>query len=74
MGDKQEPSIIVAIKTISKRTLNQKKKKKRNNDNFVLYDKDFLNKQLINYTSCAFSSTILICHSWNVLKILIDKK
>lgn len=60
MGDKQEPSIIVAIKTISKRTLNQKK---RNDDNFVLYDKDFFNKQLINYTPYAFSSTILICHS-----------
>ena len=73
MGDKQEPSIIVAIKTISKRTLNQKKKK-RNEDNFVSYDKDLFNKQLINYTSYAFSNTILICHSWNVLKILIGKK
>lgn len=73
MGDKQEPSIIVAIKTISKRTLNQKKKK-RNEDNFVSYDKDLFNKQLINYTSYAFSNTILICHSCNVLKILIGKK
>lgn len=62
MGDKQEPSIIVAIKTISKRTLNQKKKK-RNEDNFVSYDKDLFIKQLINYTSYAFSNTILICHS-----------
>lgn len=66
--------LSLLLKLFQRERWTKKKKKKRNDDNFVSYDKDLFNKQLINYTSYAFSNTILICHSWNVLKILIGKK